>query len=150
MLDLGSALRGGSVVRGRDVRAVGYEVLLEGLSSPFVQLEYGTVKTTVVIKVFNCEEVIFLMCEKAHHPPSTIRSCSFAERHRRAAYLLVFILDKDVLNGAYVHLGSRTSIPLKLHRVTLNFQVSGAIMPPPSKPHAIRTTNRPPWPRPSS
>jgi hypothetical protein len=114
-------LRGGSVVRGRDVRAVGYEILLKGLSLPFVQLEYGTVKTTVVIKVFNCEEVIFLMCEKAHHPPSTKRSCSFAQRHRRAAYLLVFILDKDVLNGAYVHLGSWTSVPLKLHRVTLNF-----------------------------
>jgi hypothetical protein len=61
------------------------------------------------------------MCEKAHHTPSTKRSCSFAQHHRRAAYLLVFILDKDVLNGAYVHLGSRTTIPLKLHRVTLNF-----------------------------
>jgi hypothetical protein len=34
MLDLGSALRVGSVVRGRDVRAVSYEVLLEGLSLP--------------------------------------------------------------------------------------------------------------------
>jgi hypothetical protein len=121
MLDLGSALGGGSVVRGRDVRAVRYEVLLEGLSLPFVQLEYGTVKTTVVVKVFNCEEVIFLMCEKAHHPPSLEWSCSFAQRHRRAPYLFVLILDKDVLNGAYVHLGSRTSIPLKLHRVTLNF-----------------------------
>jgi len=26
----------------------------------------------------------------------------------------------DVLNGAYVHLNSRTSIPLKLHRINLN------------------------------
>jgi hypothetical protein len=26
----------------------------------------------------------------------------------------------DVPNGAYVHLNSRTSIPLKLHRITLN------------------------------
>jgi hypothetical protein len=118
MLDLGSALRGGSVCRRRDVRAVGYEVPFEGLPLPFVQLEYGTVKTIVVIKVFNCEEVIFLMCEKAHHPPPTKRICSFAERHRRAAYLLVFILDKDVLNGAYVHLRSWTSIPLKSNRVT--------------------------------
>ena len=117
-LDLGSTLRRGSVVRGRDVRAVGYEVLLEGLSLPFVQLEHGTVETTVVIKVFNCEEVILLMCEKAHHRASTKRSCSFAQRHRRANSLLVFIPDKDVLNGAYVHLGSRTSILLKLHRVT--------------------------------
>jgi hypothetical protein len=120
MLDLESALRGSSVVRGRDVRAVGYEVLLEGSSLPFVELEYGAVKATVVIKVFNCEEVIFLMCEKAHHPPSLEWNRSFAQRHRRAAYLLVLIRDKDVLNGAYVHPGSRTSIPLKLHRVTLN------------------------------
>src|SRR4051794_35088507 len=92
MLDLGSALCGW-VVGGRDVRAVGYEILLEGLSLPFVQLEYGTVKTTVVIKVFNCEEVVFLMCEEADHPPSAIRSCSLGQHHRRAAYLLVFILD---------------------------------------------------------
>src|SRR5579871_220616 len=104
MFDLGSALRGGSIVQGRDVRAAGHEVLLEGLPLPFVKLEDGTVKTTVVIEVFNCEEVIFLMCEKAHHPPSTIRSCGLYHRHGRAAYLLVFILDKNVLNGAYVHL----------------------------------------------
>jgi len=108
----------GSVVRGRDAGAVGYEVLLEGLSLPFVQLEHGTVETPVVIKVFNCEEQIFLTCEKAHHPAFTKRSCSFAQRPLRATYLLVFILDKDVLNGAYVHLDSRTSILLKLHRVT--------------------------------
>jgi hypothetical protein len=121
MSDLGSALRGGSIVQGRDVRAVGDEVLLEGLPLPFVQLEYGTVKTTVVIKVFNCEEVIFSMCEEAHHPPSTIWSCSFAQRHSRAAYLLISVLYKDVLNGLYAHLCGCTSIVLKLHRVTLNF-----------------------------
>jgi len=128
-IDLGSASRCGSVVGGRDVRAVGYEVLLEGLPLPFTQLEYGTVKTTAVIEVFDCENVIFLVREKANHSSSTERNCSFAQHHCRTSYLLVFILDKDVLNGAYLHLGSRTSIPPKLHRVTLNFQVSGGVMP---------------------
>ena len=91
------------------------------MSLPFVQLEYGTVKTTAIIKVFKCEDVVFLMSEKDYYPPSTLRNRSFGQRHRRSAHLLVFILDKDVLNGAQVYLGTRTPIPLKLHCVTLNF-----------------------------
>jgi hypothetical protein len=120
------------------VRAIRYKRIFESFPLPFFQLEYGTVKTTVVIKIFNCEEVVFLMCEEAHHPPSTKWSCSFAQRHRRAAYLLVFILDKDVLNGAYVHLGGCTSIVLKLHDATLDFQVSGGIMLRTFKPQDLR------------
>ena len=49
MLDLGTALSDGS--SGDEMCALGYDVLLEGLSLPFVRLEYGTVKTTIVIKV---------------------------------------------------------------------------------------------------
>jgi len=147
MFDLRSAWRGGSVVRGRDVRAVGYKFLLEGLSLTFVQLEYGTVKTTVAIKIFNCEEVVFLMCEETHHPPSTIWSCSFAHHQSRAADLLVSILAKDVLNGAYAHVCCCTSIVLKLHDATLDFQFSGGVMPLTFKPQDMRDMDGRPWDR---
>ena len=129
------------------MRAVGYQVLLEGLSLPLVQLEYGTVKTTVFIKVFNCEEVVFLMCEEADHSPSAIRSCSFGQHHRLAAYLLVFILDKDVLNGAYAHLCGCTSIVLKLHDAILDFQLSGGVMLRTFKPQDLRDMDGRPWGR---
>jgi hypothetical protein len=121
MLDLESAFPGGSVVRRRGVRRVGDEVLLQDLPSPFVQLKDGIVKTTIAIKVFERENVVFFMREEADHTPPAKRNCSFAKRHRRAANLLVFILDKDILNGAYVHLRNRAAIPSKLQRVTLYF-----------------------------
>jgi hypothetical protein len=47
MLHRGRALRGDSVVRGRDARAVGYEVLLEGLSLPFVHMASPQLKAVV-------------------------------------------------------------------------------------------------------
>jgi hypothetical protein len=59
--DLGRALRCGLDFWRRDVRPLGYKVLLEGLSLPFVHPEYGTVEVTIVIKVFDREGVILLM-----------------------------------------------------------------------------------------
>jgi hypothetical protein len=87
------------------------------------------------------------MCEEAHHPPSTIWSCSFAQRHSRATYLLVSFLDKDVLNGAYAHLCGRTSIVLKLHDATLDFQLSGGVMLRTFKPQDLRDMDGRPWDR---
>jgi hypothetical protein len=53
--DLGRALRCGLDFWRRDVRPLGYEILLEGLSLPFAHPEYGTVEATIVIKVFDRE-----------------------------------------------------------------------------------------------
>ena len=111
--------------------------LLKSFSLPFSNWN-GTVKTTAVIKIFNCEEVIFLMCEEAHDSPSTIWSCSFAQRHSHAAYLLVSFLDKDVLNRTYAHQCGLTSIVLKLHGAALDFQLSGGVMFCTFKPQDLR------------
>ena len=94
---LTSALRcAGLIFQGREVCAVNLQVLLEQLSLPFVQLEYGTVHCCC----YQCTQLwsksYFCICAKR-----LTTSCSFTERHHRATYLLIFILDKDLLDGAY-------------------------------------------------
>jgi hypothetical protein len=71
----------------------------------------------------------------------------FAQRHSRAAYLLVSILDKDVLNGACAHLCGCTSILPKLHDATLDSQLSGGVVLRTFKPQDLRDIFGRPWDR---
>src|SRR5258708_32739047 len=94
--------------------AVCNQVVFEGLALSFGQLEYGAVKTTTAIQIFNGEAVVLLMREETNHAPPSIRYCGFSQHHRHAAYLFGLLAKSDVLNSSYAYLFSRTSISLTM------------------------------------
>src|SRR5260370_37198697 len=73
------------LVFGNDVSSLGYEVVPERTPLPVAKSEYGAMKATAAIEVLNGEAVVFLVGEKTHHPPATVRNRGLTQHHGHSA-----------------------------------------------------------------
>src|SRR5689334_25222363 len=97
-----------------------YQLVLENLSLPFVQLEDRSVQCAIRVDIFQCNGVVLLMSKEANGSATSEWSGRLAYGHRRATDLFVCLAQKDILYRRNLDLRRGLSVFLELQPVVLN------------------------------
>src|SRR6266849_1564759 len=83
----------------------------------------------ISVQIFQSQGVVLLASEETDDSATAERVRSLAQSHRQTTDLLAFAAQKNIPNRADLYLCARLPVLLKLHRIVLNGQRPGAVIP---------------------
>src|ERR1700719_1089524 len=81
------------------------------------------------VHIFQSQGVVVLVGKETDNSAPAERGSSLAQSHRQTTNLLAFAAQKNIPNRTDLYLCARLPVLLKLQRIVLNRQYSGAVSP---------------------
>src|SRR5208282_1417188 len=128
-------------------RSLSHQFILQNLPLPFIELENGSVESTVGVLIQQGHGVVLLVGKEADDSSSTVRSSGLAQSHREAADLPALLAERNVLNGTYVYLHGGASAFSKLQLLIFDRQFPFGIVRGAFETQEVGGTNLRRWGR---